>query len=146
MCQGSYRNAVPRSGSSEFPSYNFEDKLLLHDTDDSRSNTSWQSEESSLCSSAVLFSIPLFVPQLCLYQLASICKKTMRNSLNFLKSADDGSPGAGRPSTKCPDVPNEFRVSGCKQESRQIIPLGHGVLMGWLGTWDNPELRTVSRT
>ena len=33
----------------------------------------------------------------------------------FAKSADDGSLGNGRPPKMCPDVPNEFRVTGCKQ-------------------------------
>ena len=130
MCQGIYRHAVRRFDSSEFPSYNFEDEFLLHDTKNSRSKTSWQIEESVLNNSAVLFSIPLSVSQFCIYQLASICKKTTPNSLNFPKSVDDGSPGAGRPSKTCSDVPNEFRVSSCKQESRLIIPLGLGILMG----------------
>ena len=41
----------------------------------------------------------------------------------FSKNAEDGSLQAGRPSKTCPDVPNESRVLGCKQESRLIIPL-----------------------
>ena len=39
----------------------------------------------------------------------------------FPKSADRGSPAPGRNSKTCPAVPNEFRVSGCKQHSRLII-------------------------
>ena len=62
----------------------------------------------------------------------------------FSKSAEDGSPRAGKPSKTCSGVSTEFRVSSCKQEPRQIIPLGLGILMGWLGTWDNPELLEVS--
>ena len=50
---------------------------------DSRSRTSWQSEESVLHNSGVMFSITLSVPQSYLYQLASICKKTMPSSLNL---------------------------------------------------------------
>ena len=30
----------------------------------------------------------------------------------------------------CPDVPCEFRVSGCKQDSRLVIPLGLEILRG----------------
>ena len=116
--------------SSEFPSYNFEDKFLLHDTKGSRTKTTWQSEVLVLNNSVVLFSIPLSVPQFCLYQLASICKRADAKFFEFPKSADDGSPGAGRPSKTCPDAPNEFRVLGCKQESRLIFPLGLGILMG----------------
>ena len=33
---------------------------------------------------------------------------------NIGRIAADGSPGAGRPSKTCPDVPNEFRVAACK--------------------------------
>ena len=40
------------------------------------------------------------------------------------KKAEDGSPQAHI------DVPCEFRVSGCEQESRLIIPLELGMLMG----------------
>ena len=46
-----YRNAVPRSDLSDFPSYNFEDKFLLHDIEDSRSKTSWQTEEVGIVQS-----------------------------------------------------------------------------------------------
>ena len=83
MCQGIYRNAVPRFDFSELPSYNFEDKFLLHEKEDPRSKTSWRSGVSVLNSSAVLFPIPLSAPQSCLYQWASICKKPMPDSLNF---------------------------------------------------------------
>ena len=31
-----------------------------------------------------------------------------------------------------------------KQESRLTNPLELGILMGWLGMWDNPELLAVS--
>ena len=30
----------------------------------------------------------------------------------------------------CPDVPNDFRVSSCDQESRLVFPLGLGTLKG----------------
>ena len=45
--------------------------------------------------------------------------------------------GAGRSSKTFPDIPNEFRVPGCGQESRLSIPRGLGILIGCLGTWDN---------
>ena len=38
---GIIRNASPRSDSLDFPSYNFEDYLLLHDIEDAKSKTSW---------------------------------------------------------------------------------------------------------
>ena len=65
--------------------------------------------------------------------------------LEFPKIAADGSPGAGRSSKTCPDVPIELRVASCRHESRQIKPLGCGILIGCLGTWDNTELLAVSR-
>ena len=54
--------------------------FLLYDTEGSRSQTSWQSNESVLWNPAVLVSNFFSVPQFCLYQLASICKK-VPNSL-----------------------------------------------------------------
>ena len=62
----------------------------------------------------------------------------------FSKRAEDGPSRAGRLTKTCPVVPNEFRVAGCKQDSRLIIPLGLGIIKGWLGTWDAPELLAVS--
>ena len=38
---------------------------------------------------------------------------------NFQRKLLVGSHGAGRSSKTFPDMPNEFRESGCKQESRQ---------------------------
>ena len=76
-----HRDNKVLSSHDAVPSHIFEDRCLLHDTEDSRSKTSWQIEESVLNNSAVLVSIPLSVPQFCLNQLASICKKTMPNSL-----------------------------------------------------------------
>ena len=63
------------------PSNKFENKFLMYYKEDSRSKTSWQSAELVLYYPAVLFSILLFFPKICLYQSASICKKTMPNSL-----------------------------------------------------------------
>ena len=40
MCQGIYRDVGPKSDSSDFPSYNFEDKFLLYEKEDSKSKTS----------------------------------------------------------------------------------------------------------
>ena len=130
MCQRIYRNAVLRSDSSDFQSYNFEDEFLLHEKEGSRSQTSWQSEGLVLYNSAVLFSIPLFVPQFCLYHFASICKKTMPNSLNFRRVLTMVHLEQVDLQKKCLDVPNEFRVASCKQESQLINPRGLGILMG----------------
>ena len=43
-----------------------------------------------------------------------------------------------------PDVPTIFRVSRGSPESRRRISLGLGMVKGWLGTWDAPELLAVS--
>ena len=60
---GNFSNAILKFDSSASQSYNFEDKCLLHDMEDSRLKTSWQSEELVLHNSEVLFSTPLFAPQ-----------------------------------------------------------------------------------
>ena len=41
--------------------------------------------------------------------------------LEFPKKATECSFGASRSSKSFPDMPNEFRVSGCREESRLII-------------------------
>ena len=115
MCQGIYRNAFLRLHSA-IQSYNFADMFFLHAREAYRSKTSWQNVVSVLNSSEVLFPIPVSVPQLCVYQMASNCKKTMPKFFEFPKSADDGPSGASRSSKTCPVVPNEFRVAGCRQE------------------------------
>ena len=135
MCQGIYRNAVSRSDSTDFPSKKIEDKFLMHDSEDSRSKTSWQSEELVLHNSADLFSTPFFVPQLCLYQLASICKKTMPNPLNFrrvlttvhLEQVDLQKRVLMNPTSS-------VQHAASKSRSQPIIPVGLGILIGWLGT------------
>ena len=99
--RGINRNPGPRSDSSEFPSCK----------DDSRSKTSWQSEELVLYDSAVLFSILLLVPQFLPVSISLNLQEDDAKFFEFSKSADDGSPREGRPSKTCPDVPNEFRVS-----------------------------------
>ena len=43
-----------------------------------------------------------------------------------------------------PEVPMVFRVSSSNPESLLSTPLGLGMLVGWLGTWVDPELLTVS--
>ena len=43
-----------------------------------------------------------------------------------------------------PEVPMEFRVPSGNPESRLMIPLGLGISKGWLGTWDAPELLSVT--
>ena len=67
---------------------------------------------SSYCTILRFFSqyFSSFLPQFGLYQLASICKKTMPNSFGF-PSAEDGSPRAGKLSKKLCEVPMMSRVS-----------------------------------
>ena len=50
--------------------------------------------------------------------------------LEFPKNAAEGSLGAGRSSKTFPDMPDEFRVSGCRQDLRLIISGGLGILTG----------------
>ena len=134
------RNMIPMI----FHHTNVENKFLLYDMERSRSKTSWQSEELVLFYPAALFSILLFFPQLCLYHCVSIRKKTMPNSLNSRTTLRMVHLDQIDFQKTCPYVPYEFRVSGCMQESRLVIPLELGILMGWLGAWDNPELLAVS--
>ena len=61
-------------------------------------------EVSVLNNSAVLFSIPVSVPQFCLYQLALILKEMVQNSMNSRRVLS--SPRASRPSKN---------VSSCTQ-------------------------------
>ena len=100
--------------------------FLLYDVEE----TSWQSEESVLYNPAVLFSILLFVPEFYLYELASVRKNATPNSLNSRRVLRMVHLEQVRPSKTFPEVPDEFRVSGCEQESRIINPLGLGILMG----------------
>ena len=93
--------------------------------------------------SAVLFSILCLIPQFCLYPLALLGKKTMPNSLNSRRTLRMVHLEQVDLQKRFLMYPNEFCVSGCKQESRLIILLGLGILMGGLGTWDNPELLAV---
>ena len=83
MSPGIFRNAGPRSGSSDLPPYYFENKCPPARYGGFQVASSWQREELVLHNSAVLFSIPTFVPKFCLYQLALICKEPMPNSSNF---------------------------------------------------------------
>ena len=50
--------------------------------------------------------------------------------LEVLKNDGGGPSGAGRSSNTFPEVPIEFRVWCGKPESRQVIPLGLGILEG----------------
>ena len=59
-----------------------ENKFLQYEIKVSRSQISWQIEELVLYNAAVLVSLLLLIPTCRLYQLASIRKKTMPNSLN----------------------------------------------------------------
>ena len=47
----------------------------------------------------------------------------------FSKSAEDGYLEQVDLHKTCPDVPNEVRVAGCKQESQLSILIGLGILM-----------------
>ena len=130
MSQGFLRNASLRPGSSDFPSYNFEDKFFLYDIEDSRSKTSWQNVELVLYDSAVLFSI-LLCSAIFPVSIGFNLQEDDDKFFEFSKNGDNGSPQSGRYLKKtCLDTPSEFRVSGCKQESRLIIPLGLGMVRG----------------
>ena len=59
MRRGIYRHAILEFDSSATQSDKFDDKLLLHEIEDSKSKPSWQIEVSVLNSSAARF---------CLYQ------------------------------------------------------------------------------
>ena len=52
------------------------------------------------------------------------------NLLGILKNDGDGPSGAGGSSKTYPEVPIEFPVLCGKPETRQIIPLGLGILEG----------------
>ena len=107
----------------------FEGKFLLHDIGDSRSKTpghatSWY---------AILpVSIVLNL------------QEDDAKFFEFSKSADVGSPRGGRPSKTCPGVPMSSVFQAASKRSGLISPPGLGMLMGCLGTWDNPELLAVS--
>ena len=76
-----------------------------------RSNTSWQSEELALHIPAILsqsFSFSAILPVSFGFSLQEDDAKFFE----FSKNAEDGSPRASGPSKTCPDVHNEFRVSG----------------------------------
>ena len=130
MSLGIYRNAGPRSDSSVFQSYNFESTFLLYAFKGSRSKASWQCEELVLYDPAFFFLNPSPVSAMLPVSSGVDLQEPDARFIEFANSAEDGSPRAGRPSKTCPDVPNDFRVRSCKQESRLIIPLGLGILMG----------------
>ena len=85
---------------------------------------------SSSCTISMIFLNASLCSAILLASIGFNLQEDDAKFFEFSKSADDGSPRAGRPSKTCPDVPNEFRVTGCKQKSRLIIPLGLGMLMG----------------
>ena len=139
-------NLPKRSSETWFLGFSiihFENKFLLYNIKCSRSQSFLAKRGAGIvetCGSRLTTS-------LCSAMLpVSIGFNPQEDNAKFFEfsSTEDGSPRAGRLSKTCPDVPNKFRVSSCKQESRLIIPLGLGILMGWLGTWDNPELLTLS--
>ena len=59
------------------------------------------------------------------------------------KRAVDGPSRASRPSKTFRQTPIVFRVLSGNPESRLSLPLGLGMIKGWLRTWDAPELLAV---
>ena len=112
--------------TSELPSNNFENKFLQYDAQDSRSHNSWQIEESALSNSAILVSILVPVS----WQFQVMTEISFLEEVKFQKTV--------------PEIPILFRESSGNPESRLSIPLGLGILEGWLGTWDAPEVLAVS--
>ena len=136
---GNYRNASLRSDSSDFQSYNFEvPPVRKRESQVENFLAKRGIGIVGFCGSFLKLSpCSAILPLPIGFNLQEDDAKFFELS----KTADDGSPRAGRLSKTCPDVPDEFRVSSCKQESRLIIHLG---IIGWLGTWDNPELLAVA--
>ena len=64
--------------------------------------------------------------------------------LEFSKIAEDHPSRAGRLSKTFPEVPVIFRVPRGTPESRLPVSLRLGIINGWLGTQDAPELSAVS--
>ena len=93
---------------------------------------------------AALVSLLLTVPSYSLYQLASIRKKTMPNSLDSrraLRLAHLEQVGIHNRALKYP----LYSVYQAAIQNRgQAYPLGLGIFKGWLGTWDVPELIKLS--
>ena len=54
--------------------------------------------------------------------------------LGILKNDGDVPSGAGGSSKTYPEVPIEFRALCGKPESLPVIPMGLGILEGWLGS------------
>ena len=131
MCQGLFRTAVPRSGSSESPSYTFEDKFLLHEKEDSKSKTSLANRgvgienfcgsflNTYLCSAILPVSIGFDLQEADMPYSLTFFRRVL--AMVRLQQADL--------QKTCPDVAHEFCVSNCKQESRLTIPLGLGIPM-----------------
>ena len=94
MSQGIFRNASPRSDSSDFPSDNFDDTFLQHGTRDSRSATPWKNLELVSYDSAVLVSLLLFSSASINFDFNP--PEDDAKFFKFSKSAEDGPPRAGR--------------------------------------------------
>ena len=81
----SHRNVLPSSDFSDFPPYKFENKFLCAIKRIPSRKLPGKSR-SRYCTILLFFSHSFsFVQHFCLYQLASIRKKTMPNSLNSRK-------------------------------------------------------------
>ena len=97
-----------------------------------------------LTNSAALVSHLFLVPLYFLLYLVPF-RKMMPNSVNFRREVRMVLLEQVGFQT-FPEVPLVFRVSNGNPGSRQSIPLGLGIIKGWLGTWDAPELLAVSRS
>ena len=128
--EGISRNAFPRPDSSVVQPNNFADMLHLHERKDSKLKTSWQISVQVLQGFGCFFLCHQFSKQIVLSLGTQECVAVHLVQVDFQKTF--------------PDVPNEFRVSGCKRASRLSIARGLGTITGRLGTWENPELLAVS--
>ena len=107
------RNADPRSDSSDFPSYNFENKCFLYDVEACRSKTSWKIDEFVLMNSTALFAVFSFLHDFDSVNWLQSVRKTRSNSLNSQRTLVHTEMWT----KNYPNAPNESQVSDCKQES-----------------------------
>ena len=92
MCLGICRNAIHRPDSSDFATYNFENKFLLYETEDSRWKSSWQSVESILHDSAVSLLNPFPFSAILPVSMGFNLVQDDAKFMEFSKSADDVAP------------------------------------------------------
>ena len=142
MSPGIFQDAFPRLEISGNPSYHCENKFLQCDTRGSRFQYLDLNVGLVLTNSAALVS-PSPCSQIFLVLPGPNPQEDVAKFHEFSKRAEGGPSRAGRLSKTFPEVPIEFRVSSGNPESRLSIPVGLGIFMGWLGTWDAPELLAV---